>query len=74
MSYAVRHKYIDYNPTRDAERTKSQGTTKKQKIRVLTANEINALIDAESDLKYKTLFQLAIFSGARQGEILGLKW
>jgi len=31
-------------------------------------------LDAESDLKYKTLLRLAIFSGARQGEILGLKW
>jgi integrase len=24
--------------------------------------------------KYKTLFKLAIMSGARQGELLGLKW
>ena len=74
MAYAVRHKYIDYNPVRDAERPKGQGNTKKQKIRVLTPIEINALMEAESDLEYKTLFQLAIFSGARQGELLGLKW
>jgi integrase len=73
MAYAVRHKYIDYNPARDAEKPR-KGNTKKQKIRVLTPDEINALIDAESDLKYKILFQLAIFSGARQGELLGLKW
>jgi integrase len=74
MSYAVRHKYIDYNPTRDAERPKGQGNIKKQKIRILTPDEINMLMEAESDLEYKTLFQLAIFSGARQGELLGLKW
>jgi integrase len=74
MAYAVRHKYINYNPIRDAERPKGQGNTKKQKIRVLTPIEINALMGAESDLEYKTLFQLAIFSGARQGELLGLKW
>ena len=74
MGYAVRHKYIDYNPARDAERPKGQGNIKKQKIRVLTPHEINTLIDAEPNAKYKTLFQLAIFSGARQGEILGLKW
>ena len=74
MAYAVRHKYIDYNPVRDAERPKGQGNTKKQKIRVLTPIEINALMEAESDLEYKTLFQLTIFSGARQGELLGLKW
>ena len=74
MAYAVRHKYISYNPVRDAERPKGQGNTKKQKIRVLTPVEINALMEAESDLKHKTLVQLAIFSGARQGELLGLKW
>jgi len=74
FSYAVRHKYIDYNPARDAERPKGQGNTKKQKIRVLTPDEINALMEAESALEYKTLFQLATFCGARQGELLGLKW
>lgn len=74
MAYAVRHKYISYNPVRDAERSKGQGNTKKQKIKVLTPIEINALMEAESDLEYKTLFQLTIFSGARQGELLGLKW
>jgi len=74
MGYAVRHKYIAYNPIRDAERPKGQGNTKKQKIRVLTPDEVNELLEAESELKYKTLFQIAIFSGARQGELLGLKW
>ena len=74
IAYTVRHKYIDYNPIRDAERPKGQGNTKKQKTRVLTPNEINVLIDVESNLEYKTLFQLAIFSKARQGKILGLKW
>lgn len=31
-------------------------------------------MDTEKDPKYKTLFMLAIFSGARQGELFGLKW
>jgi len=74
MAYAVRHKYISYNPVRDIERPKSQGNEKKQIIRILTPPEIKALLEAEQNLKYKTLFMLAIFSGARQGELLGLKW
>ena len=41
---------------------------------ILTPAEINALIDAETDPKYRTLYMLAIMSGARQGELLGLKW
>jgi len=74
MKYAVRHRYIDYNPARDAERPRDQGGEEKLHIRILVPEEINVFLDAESDLKYKTLLRLAIFSGARQGEILGLKW
>ena len=41
MSYAVRHKYIDYNPVRDAERPRGQGRSEKEQIRILTPSEIN---------------------------------
>ncbi len=74
MAYAVRHKYIDHNPFHDAERPRGRGGTKKQKIRILTPAEINALLKAVSNQKYRTLFMLTIFSGARQGELLGLRW
>ena len=70
----VRHRYISYNPVRDIERPKSRSKVKKQMIRVLTPIEINDLFQTEESLKYRTLFLLAIFSGARQGELLGLKW
>jgi len=43
-------------------------------IRVLQPKEIQALLAAIADLRYKTLVMLAVFSGARQGEIIGLKW
>jgi len=74
MNYAVRHKYISHNPVRDAERPKGQGGVEKEQIRILTTSEINFFLDAEEDQKYRTLFMLAIFSGARQGELFGLKW
>jgi len=76
MKYAVRHRYIDYNPVRDAERPRGQGEDDGDgvSIQILTPSEINRLIDAETDPKYKTLFTLAIMSGARQGELLGSKW
>ena len=74
MAYAVRHGYIDYNPVRDAERPRGNGETKEDKIRILTPFEINSFLNAEKDMKYGTLFRLSIFSGARQGELLGLKW
>jgi integrase len=74
MAYAVRHGYIHYNPVRDAERPRGNGKAEESKIRVLSPAEINSFLDAEKDTKYRTLFMLAIFSGARQGELLGLQW
>lgn len=74
MNYSVRHRYIDYNPVRDAERPKGQGAEDQDTIKILIPVQINALLDAEDDLKYKTIYRLAIMSGARQGELFGLKW
>ena len=74
LAYAVRHGYIDYNPTRDAERPRGQGEVEDKPIRILNHDEINDFLDEVDDPKYKMLFRLAIMSGARQGELLGLKW
>lgn len=76
FSYAVRHKYIDHNPLRDAERPRGQGNEEdgQDKIKILTPEQINAFLDKVEDFKCRTLFMLAIMSGARQGELLGLKW
>ncbi len=41
---------------------------------ILQPSQIVDLIDAVEDDKYKMIVRMAIFSGARQGEILGLKW
>jgi integrase len=36
LAYAVRHRYIDYNPLRDAERPRGKGNTEEKKIKILT--------------------------------------
>jgi integrase len=41
---------------------------------ILRPKQLKAFLGAVADQKYKTLFMLAVFSGARQGELLGLKW
>jgi len=69
-----RLRYIDYNPVRDAARPRGQGSVKKNHIHILRPAEISSFLEAENDQGYKTLFMLAILSGARQGEMLGLKW
>ena len=75
MKYAVRNRLIDYNPVIDAERPKATGKIDEaSEISILTPEQIRALLEAEPDQKYKTLFLTAIMTGARQGELLGLKW
>ena len=43
-------------------------------MKILNRDEITTFLNAAKDQKYRVLFSLAIFSGARQGELLGLKW
>ena len=75
MSYAVRHKYADHNPVTDAERPRDQGQEPEHdKIFVLKPDEIKKLLEKTEGQKYQLLFRMAIFTGMRQGELLGLKW
>ena len=74
MTYAVRKRYIDYNPVRDMERPKGQSEHKDKELNILTPVQILKLLDAVSDLKHKTLYMAAVTTGLRQGELLGLKW
>jgi integrase len=74
LKYAVRHRYIDHNPVSEAERPKDKGKEKAPVIRVLTPTEINAMLAEVQDQKFFTLFMLAVSSGAREGELFGLKW
>jgi integrase len=73
LSYAVRHKYLDHNPLKEAERPRDLRVDEKE-VRVLTPEQIRALLGAVEDQKYLTLFLMAVMTGARQGELLGLKW
>ncbi|MFH2098773.1 MAG: site-specific integrase, partial [Pseudomonadota bacterium] len=59
---------------RDAEKPRGGGEAREKSIRVLGREEIQGFLEAVQSPKYRTLFMLAITSGARQGELLGLKW
>jgi len=75
MAYAVRHKMIDSNPVRDAERPRRKmDDVVKGNIAVLAPEQIRALLEATPNQKHRTLFLTAIMTGARLGEILGLRW
>ena len=76
FNLAIKRGYCIKNPVKDADRPRSQRgeATGKSKIQILTPFEISALLSQTKEQKYNVLFSLAIFSGARQGELLGLKW
>ncbi|NLD38803.1 MAG: site-specific integrase [Desulfatiglans sp.] len=75
MKYAVRQRYIDYNPVQDVEKPKGHSRyNESDEMDIFRPDEIRQLFDNTEGLKYKTLFMVAVMSGARQGEILGLKW
>jgi integrase len=78
LSFAVRRNYHYYNPLREAERPRRQTKVDEDEpdkaMQVLTPPQITTLLSQERNPKYKMLFTLAIFTGARVGELLGLKW
>jgi integrase len=74
MKYAIRHRYIDHNPVNEAEKPRDQGEEQTLNIQILRPPEIKNFLDATEDEKHHTLFLLALMSGARQGELFGLKW
>jgi integrase len=74
LRYAVRHRYITHNPISDVERPKSEGKAEEPVFRVLKRDQIEKLIEATDGPMFKMLFYLAVMSGARQGELFGLKW
>jgi integrase len=75
MKYAVRQRLIESNPVQEVEKPKGQSRyMEAEGIDILRPDEIRKFLDQIEGLKYKTLFTLALMSGARQGEILGLQW
>ncbi len=74
FSLAVRRNYCLINPVDNAEKPRSTGDQLNEKINILKPEKVNLFLKEVTEQKYYTLFSLAILSGARQGELLGLKW
>jgi site-specific recombinase XerD len=75
MNYAVKHHYIVYNPVSSAERPRDQrDQDEKEAIQVLTPDQITCLLAKTEHYEFRVLFQLAVFSGARESELFGLRW
>ena len=58
------------NPTDYAERPRVEY----REVHVLNAEQVRAFLDAAKGTRYEALFVLAVTTGMRQGELLGLRW
>lgn len=72
FSYAIRTEMLTDNPCR---RVFVPDGEKKEK-EIYTIEEVEQLFEllAKAPLKYRTFFTVAIYSGFRRGEMLGLEW
>lgn len=70
LKQAVRLGYMRMNPTEACTLPRIE----KAKIEPLDAPEIKRLLDVLSDDVYSDVFRVDIFTGMREGEILGLQW
>ena len=72
FSYAVKMDMLSENPCRKV--TVPKGEKKEKEIYTLEEIEVLFRLLETDPLKYCTFFTLAIYSGFRRGELLGLEW
>ena len=84
---AVRHRWVDFNPAEHVEKLKADVSPDAHTIdgNILTPAEIGRLLDAAESPRWnregrmignnhRLLIKVAVFTGMRAGEILGLQW
>jgi integrase len=75
LTYAVRSRYIDFNPAREVKKPKGDRVDDEhEEMVILQPKQIRALFCAAEDHWERMLFMAAVLTGMREGELLGLKW
>lgn len=72
FNHAVRRGLIEGNPVSRLDRSERPRVSRQERP-VLSPDEIGRLLDAATP-RFRTLLATAIFTGLRQGELLGLHW
>ncbi|MGK5696181.1 tyrosine-type recombinase/integrase [Streptomyces sp. URMC 128] len=70
LEYAVREEEIPRNVARNVR----TGTPRPRRFEPLTADEARQLLTAAQGHRLHALFELALHTGLRRGELLGLRW
>lgn len=71
LKYAVGMGWIASDPM---SAVKKPSARRSKQMKVWNADEVAAYLQATSDHDLSTLFHLALFTGLRRGELLGLRW
>jgi integrase len=70
LKQAVRWRILAHNPAADVERVRQP----RHEMQALGPDQAKKLLEALKDTKHETLFTVALYTGMRPGEYLGLKW
>jgi integrase len=73
FSYACRRGYIEQNPFSKLERGE-RAKARPEDRRVLTQDEVERLLAHADGLFTRALLACLLYTGVRQGELLGLRW
>ena len=77
FAFAIRNELMDSNPCRELPKLPAEvrkPDKEEDKKHYLTIEQIDALLGATEEPKYQTLFTVAVWTGLREGELLGLQW
>ena len=70
LKKAVRYEYVQVNPAHWAALPRY----KHAEMHILDEGQVSLLLIESHNSKHKALYHLALVTGARQGELFGLKW
>lgn len=70
MSYAKRRHLVDVNPAKDIDLP----PLAKRRIRAMSEDDVRAIQSAVENEWFAPLVTVALYTGIRQGELLGLRW
>jgi integrase len=74
FNFAVKRRYIGENPCRRLDRDDRPPAKARRAKRILEPKEIAALLASASTDRYRALLAVALGTGMRQSELLGLTW
>ncbi len=75
LRYAMRNRWVTYNAATEVPKLREESTKSARLLEgnVLNPEEVRRLLEHAGD-RWKALLMMAVSTGLRQGELLGLRW